>query len=315
MRGATIKDLIVRGTVRDASRAAGLVGTCDGQAPTVLLNCAVEADIGGFSGFAGGLVGWCGADAPPLAITNCFFTGSFTPDSGGVWHPVACKDASAAPSASVQGAYYLNTLAPTAPAANVVPDAEGSPLNTAFVAGDWARPVTTPGGTVYYLATQRAITISTTEEWNAFARSVNDVGERYVGRTVTLAADISVGNIYTSGESVGTTEHPFDGTFDGAGHTLDFNSTNGGEVAPFRCISGATITRVKTTGTIKSPWVAAGIVARAADGSTNLILNCWSGVKMHRRLVWIGGDKVGCGGIIGNGGTSSTTVRNTSSRA
>ena len=306
VRGATIKNLIVRGTVRDASRAAGLVGTCDGQAPTVLLNCAVEADIGGFSGFAGGLVGWCGADAPPLAITNCFFTGSFTPDSRGVWHPVACKDASAAPSASVQGAYYLNTLAPNAPAANVVPDAEGSPLNATFVVGDWARPVTAPDGTTYYLATQRTITISTTEEWKAFARSLNDAGESYAERTVTLAADISIG-----GTMVGTADHPFNGTFDGAGHTLDVNLGAWGDIAPFSCISGATIKRVKTTGSIDGRYSpVGGIVARGADGSTNLILNCWSDVKMFRRIVWIGGDKVGCGGIIGNGGTSSTTVRN-----
>ena len=306
VRGATIKNLIVRGTVRDASRAAGLVGLCDGQAPIVLLNCTVEAEIGGFSGFAGGLVGWCGADGFPLAITNCFFTGSFTPAAGGVWHPVVCKDAAATIAASVQGAYYLNTLVPTAPDSNVIPGAEGTTVNATFVAGDWARPVTTPGGTVYYLATQRAITISTTEEWNAFARSVNDVGERYVGRTVTLAADISIG-----GTMVGTTDHPFNGTFDGAGHTLDVDLWAWGDIAPFSCISGATIKRVKTTGTIRSTsWVAGGIVGGAADGSTNLILNCWSDVRMSRNIVWIGGEKVGCGGIIGKGRTSSTTVRN-----
>ncbi len=94
--------------------------------------------------------------------------------------------------------------------------------------------------------------ISSTEDWNTFANNVNN-GTSYSGQTVKLNADISVTTM------VGTYDNPFNGTFDGGGHTLNvtLNSDNqyGYEdayygVAPFRFTNGATIQFLAVTGIV-----------------------------------------------------------------
>ena len=71
--------------------------------------------------------------------------------------------------------------------------------------------------------------ISTAEELKAFADSVNN-GNTYEGKTVTLTADIDLSSVCgaTMGETdmtiswtpIGTFDNPFNGTFDGNGHTI-----------------------------------------------------------------------------------------------
>ena len=71
--------------------------------------------------------------------------------------------------------------------------------------------------------------ISTAEELKAFADSVNG-GNTYEGKTVTLANDIDLSTVcgptmgvtdmIVSWTPIGDFENPFDGTFDGAGHTV-----------------------------------------------------------------------------------------------
>ncbi len=139
------------------------------------------------------------------------------------------------------------------------------------------------------------LVIKTAAEWNTFAESVNDGTESFAGKTVLLGADIS--GISTM---VGTSEHPFCGTFDGGGHTLALSISGGGDgAAPFRYINGATIRYVKTTGSVSGGNHTAGIVG-FAQGGTNSIHHCQVSAAVA------GSSYVG--GIVGNGTTSTTTV-------
>ena len=142
------------------------------------------------------------------------------------------------------------------------------------------------------------ITISSTAEWNTFANNVNN-GTSYSGQTVKLNADISVTTM------VGTYDHPFNGTFDGGGHTLNVTLNNDSEygdndayygVAPFRFTNGATIQFLVVTGivTTSTRKYAAGLIGMTKSG-TNTVMNCISSVEIYSS---INGDGTH-GGFIG----------------
>jgi uncharacterized repeat protein (TIGR02543 family) len=90
------------------------------------------------------------------------------------------------------------------------------------------------------------LVIHSTDEWNAFASNVTNGTESYQGKTVKLAADITVTTM------VGTsTSGKFKGTFDGCGHTLTFNYTSTDQYcAPFRYTDGATFKNLRVVGTL-----------------------------------------------------------------
>ncbi|MBR6092105.1 MAG: hypothetical protein IKQ09_04735, partial [Bacteroidales bacterium] len=148
-----------------------------------------------------------------------------------------------------------------------------------------------------------ALTISSEEEWDTFAESVNN-GNNYSDQFVKLTADISVT------EMVGTSEtNSFQGTFLGDGtHTLTFTkgtaeSAFGEEnCAPFRYVKNATIRDLKVTGDIyTSRKFAAGLVARNS-GETN-ITNCQIGTVIHSS---VSGDGTH-GGIVAMPASGTTT--------
>lgn len=154
--------------------------------------------------------------------------------------------------------------------------------------------------------------ISSMEDWNTFANNVNN-GTSYSGKTVKLNADISVTTM------VGTWDNPFNGTFDGGGHTLNVTLNNDSQygdedayygVAPFRFSNGATfqflvVTGIVTTSTRK---YAAGLIGMT-KGGTNTILNCISSVEIYSTInKW--GDKDGThGGFIGKA-SGTVTINN-----
>ena len=135
--------------------------------------------------------------------------------------------------------------------------------------------------------------INSNADWEAFAESVNG-GNTYKGKSVLLGADVDVSKM------VGTAEHPFCGTFDGAGHTLNLSlsDTNDG-TAPFRYISGATIRNLRTSGSVAGGDYCAGIVG-IAQGGTNTIHNC----EMQAAINGTGKS----GGIVGKGCAGVTTT-------
>ena len=171
---------------------------------------------------------------------------------------------------------------------------------------NFSEPVTKlSAGTPYIIkwnATESTdLIISSADDWNAFAKSVED-GNDYSGKTVELDADINVETM------VGTNDHKFKGTFDGKGHTLTFTKNAGEQYcAPFRYVENATIMNLHTAGTItSSKKFGAGIVAHTKGTTT--ISNCWSSVDINSSVEGDGSH----GGIVAytEENASNTTLSN-----
>ncbi|MBO4800600.1 MAG: fibronectin type III domain-containing protein [Bacteroidaceae bacterium] len=149
--GATIKNLTVGGTVNSSQYAGGIVGH-GGSSTLTLQNCICAATISGFTKYAAGILGWC--DDLTLNIKNCLFKGSFSPGSGGKYHPIALKYAPKTVTAHAAVCiYYLNTTTPSEGLDNnAIIGAGGFPLSTTFVDGVWDDPITFIDGQTYYTA-------------------------------------------------------------------------------------------------------------------------------------------------------------------
>ena len=115
--------------------------------------------------------------------------------------------------------------------------------------------------------------ITTTAGWINLAGNVA-AGKSYSSKYFQLGAGISISTM------VGTSDHPFSGHFNGNGNTLDIDIISVGEyTAPFRYVSGATITGLHTTGTVTtSHKCATGLVGRH-DGDVT-ISDCRSSVTI-----------------------------------
>lgn len=133
--------------------------------------------------------------------------------------------------------------------------------------------------------------IATNGDWETLAAVV---GNGATGLNVRMTADITT----PVTKMVGSSDKPFIGTFDGQGHTLTVNYTSGEQfVAPFRAISGSTITNLRTAGTIsgsKSPGIVGGLAGDAVNDAST-ISNCESAVN----LVFTGSGDATHAGFLG----------------
>ena len=125
--------------------------------------------------------------------------------------------------------------------------------------------------------------ITNEAEWNYLANYLNNgqAPNDYSGMFLKLAADIKVTN-----QTMGTSDNPFRGTFDGDGHTLTlaFGSAKSylnKSCAPFYAIDGATIKDLIIDGSIYSSAKFNGGLACKAIGVASLIKNCVSGVNIY----------------------------------
>ena len=114
--------------------------------------------------------------------------------------------------------------------------------------------------------------INSTAHWNALATAVNDGNENINKGGVSffrLDADITVSAM------IGTSDHPFESTFDGNGHKLTFNlqTSDADYCAPFSYTRGAEIENLIVDGSIKSSGHYAGGIIGHAEG-TFTVLNC-----------------------------------------
>lgn len=131
------------------------------------------------------------------------------------------------------------------------------------------------------------LTISNVTEWKAFVASVN-AGDDYSSKTVTLTTSITMETSGFASQTVGTSEHPFTGTFDGGGNTLTYNFTSLKGLqycAPFRYIKSATIKNLKIAGemNVTDNNYLAGIVGYVGGTSTtdvSYIDNCTSSMSL-----------------------------------
>jgi hypothetical protein len=110
-----------------------------------------------------------------------------------------------------------------------------------------------------------------------------------------MIKDIDLGNEQIF---IGTQEIPYEGTFDGQGHTLTVNLEREYDVAPFANVKGATIERLHVTGSCyATQCAAAGFVAAVTTEETvTTIRECWSSVYLKAGTE--GSPSQSLGGII-----------------
>ncbi len=137
--------------------------------------------------------------------------------------------------------------------------------------------------------------ISTAEDWEAFAKKVND-GESYEGKFVMLGGDFEVSTYQLLGNNIGFS-NAFKGTFDGNGHTLTC------VYPPFTRVMDATIKNLHVTGNATGSSEMGSIV-RYSKGTLNLI-NCRSSVNVDC------GTSQGYGGLVGTLSTDATGTQST----
>ena len=150
--------------------------------------------------------------------------------------------------------------------------------------------------------------INSTDEWAAFAYYVGQ-GNDFSGKVVKLGRDVTATTTVGLREQNEYGRRPFSGTFLGEGHTLTANlsstatgtSPNEQGVAPFHCISDATIKDLTVAGTISSSsYHTAGLVGFAYG--ENLLEKCIITATLNINSNY-------AGGIIGHGEISSTTFK------
>ena len=135
------------------------------------------------------------------------------------------------------------------------------------------------------------ILIKDANEWKVFCKLVNEKGMTKLN--ARLETDVNLGSDIAM---VGTTSHPYAGTFDGQNHTLTLNwNTGESDIAPFRRVGGATIKNLRTAGTIKSSSrFLAGLIDEVY-GDNNTISGCVSAVNITSSYT---SDRCGAGGLI-----------------
>ena len=137
--------------------------------------------------------------------------------------------------------------------------------------------------------------IQSASDWNTLATNVNN-GTTYSGVYFKQTANITVSNIVGS-----YTSKAFSGTYDGDGHTItaDINSTSTSGAALFAYINGATIKNFTVTGEVRGGIHCSAVVGGAAGENTISNIKATAAVTCS---------STHCGGILGHGLTSATTL-------
>ena len=132
------------------------------------------------------------------------------------------------------------------------------------------------------------VTIRSTADWNKFAEMVKEADERYDVNAV-LMDDITITTM------VGGPEAAYRGTFHGNGHTLTFNINSTQKyTAPFSVVGDATISDLRTVGTISSTEenTQGGLIGTTRYNSTVKVERCRSSVTIKNngeRFPYVGG--------------------------
>ncbi len=143
--------------------------------------------------------------------------------------------------------------------------------------------------------------ITSTADWNALAQNVLN-GNSYSDKFVQLDADIEIAKGVGAYNDNAENARPFSGTFLGNDHTITADlTTYNTSVAPFNCISDATIKNLTVAGTITTSKRHSSALAAYASG-TNVIESCIVTATINTSTDYTGG-------FIGHGLTSATTIR------
>lgn len=130
--------------------------------------------------------------------------------------------------------------------------------------------------------------VSTMQQLRAVAAVVNDGSEDFSGKYIELANDVSV-QLGGSWKPIGNGNHPFKGTFDGAGHKVtDIGLRDTSSSATFYGLFGKSegaIKNLEVSGTITGHSVVGGIVG----DNGGRIENCVNNVTVTGSGFYIGG--------------------------
>ena len=140
--------------------------------------------------------------------------------------------------------------------------------------------------------------IRNSADWATLATEVA-AGHVAEGTYFKLVGDISIST------PVGTSDHRFNGTFDGGGHTITATlSVASGSTAPFAYVENATISHLHVDGTIQGGRHTAGITSSVL-GTGNKIEDCHVSAKI---TTFPESDMIVAGGIVGHGNEATLTV-------
>ena len=131
------------------------------------------------------------------------------------------------------------------------------------------------------------ILISSVGDWRRFAAMV----ESNPTVNARMTADVDLGDEQTM---IGTRENPFQGTFDGQGHTLTVHleGTENG-ITPFRYVRNATIEKVHVKGSVHTTGMAAGglvceSLETSGDEKGTTVRQCWVSAYLEVDITWGG---------------------------
>ena len=298
IKGATIKNLTLTGSVTGGIHTAGLVGASNGSGNRIE-NTVVAATITGGS-HIGGILGH-GRNSD-IAIDNCVFKGKL--EGGTTAKGVFFGWGDNGGTKSVSNCLYIMQQGQNTTGLDLAKMSEGS----VSVTNSYKTAGVGNYGTLVYLQTEsapanaltfvektavdntkfyvvdKAVTmsgsgteadpfiVSDASKWNEFANIVNG-GYSFAGKFLKLGQNISVtqkAGIYSRNK-----EKPFSGTFDGGKHTITANitETDGEYLALFGYINGATIRNLSVAGSVTGRIYSAGLVG-ASKGTGNRIENC-----------------------------------------
>lgn len=155
-------------------------------------------------------------------------------------------------------------------------------------------------------------TINNRVAWEKFCALIN-------GGNTKLAAKMTADIIDAVNTMAGTSANPYQGTFDGDGHTLNVNLSGGQNVAPFSVINGATVKNLSVSGTIAASDKYAGSIVGLVQGNAVTIDHCQSSVVIsssvsgdgtHGGLVGLANAPVNINNCIFSGGISGAATNN-----
>jgi len=316
LNGGTIKNLTVAGSISGGIHTAALLVTLGNSGTNLIENCVVTANINCSSSHMGGFLAH--GNESNITIRGCVFKGKMTGGSSakGVFYGwgsspgtvTGClyimangQDTDGLDLAKGNGTVTVTNCYKTTNVGSYgteplisaqAPSGIGNLEQDYGILKVFQNGLQYDGKYYYAPATSNGsftendpYIINSSDDWNDFVRNVS-IGHSYSGQYVKLASNITFNTMAMVGgiTQIGESYQPFSGTFDGDGHTITFfGGSNSRFIAPFKCVSGATIKNLHTEGTFSGTYdvsgkLLAGIVG-VSYGSTT-ITGCRSSVKL-----------------------------------
>jgi len=157
----------------------------------------------------------------------------------------------------------------------------------------------------YTVTVDNEMRIGSKADWQAFADQVNG-GNQSINATMTADVDLGTDYIIIGRKSSTAEKRPFEGTFDGAGHTLSINWEVDKEgAAPFYGTHGASFKNLRVKGKITNhDYTTGGFVGNASGNLT--FTNCISEVDISSSAN--NSNQVWAAGFIGNTLSNRATI-------